>query len=206
MSETIIKLQSNKEDAQLCIQDAGDILYKKISIQELLKIVSSYDTRKSNIELKPITLLHKDIIAKEENYVVIKQDGHKKIVNFKDKSYRINFPNAIYIMVFNKKKIISIYSYCYKEYRGLDTKLFEYAMPNELYGNKICLGTANLTIDDNDYVAALERVIFAEYTHTTFSGISGFTDTLRYFEYLSTNEFPYKLLKSLNKTLRTIKF
>ena len=79
-------------------------------------------------------------------------------------------------------------------------------MPNELYGNKICLGTANLTIDDNDYVAALERVIFAEYTHTTFSGISGFTDTLRYFEYLSKNEFPYKLLKSLNKTLRTIKF
>lgn len=116
-------------------------------------------------------------------------------------AYKINFPNAIYIIEISGAKIRGIECYAYKEYRGEETELYEYPMPNELSGNHMCIGNADRIIEDNDIVGALEKIIFAPYSHTTFSGMNGFSNTQKYFEYLEKNEFPYKLMKSLRKKL-----
>lgn len=117
------------------------------------------------------------------------------------KSYKINFPNAIYIIKFSNNKVNDIYAYSYAEYLGSETQLYEYPMPNELSGNKICMGSAKREIVEGNYVEALERIIATSYTHRNFSGIKGFSSSEKWFEYLSKNEFPYKLMRSLNKKL-----
>ena len=154
---------------------------------------------------KKIKLLDRQIIAIGNNYVVINQPGHKKIVTLRyddfSKSYKINFPNSIYIIKFSNNKINDIYAYSYAEYLGSETKLYEYPMPNELSGNKICIGSAKREIVEGNYVEALERIIATSYTHRNFSGIKGFSNSKKWFEYLSKNEFPYKLMRSLNKKL-----
>ena len=120
------------------------------------------------------------------------------------KSYKINFPNAIYIIKFSNNKVNDIYAYSYAEYLGSETQLYEYPMPNELSGNKICMGSAKREIIDSNYIEALERIIATSYTHRTFSGIKGFSNSEKWFEYLSKNKFPYKLMRSLNKKLKDI--
>ena len=74
-------------------------------------------------------------------------------------------------------------------------------MPNELSGNKICIGSAKREIVDSNYIEALERIIATSYTHRHFSGVKGFSDSKKWFDYLSKKQFPYKLMRSLNKKL-----
>ena len=163
-----------------------------------------------NAPTKNIVLLNPQIIAIDEHYAVIKQEGKKRIVNYAESSsgkmlvYNINFPNAIYIVYFNHEKVGSIECYAYKEYKAEETELYEYPMPNELSGNKMCIGNAERKINDKDIVGALERIIFTPYSHSTFSGMNGFSITKTYFEYLESNEFPYKLMKPLNKKLKDV--
>lgn len=207
MSEMVVRFNSKSvADAEICIKKGNDFIFKKLSFKKLLEILNAQlrDERKA----EKIKLLDRQIIALGSNYVVINQPGHKKIVTLKfddfSKSYKINFPNAIYIIKFRNNKISDIYAYSYVNYSGLETQLYEYPLPNELSGNKICLGSSKRDIIDDNYIEALERIIATSYTHRTFSGIKGFSSSEKWFEYLSKNEFPYKLMRSLNKKLEDI--
>ena len=154
--------------------------------------------------------MNQQIIAIDEHYAVIKQEGKKRIVNYAENSsgkmlvYNINFPNAIYIVYFTHERVGSIECYAYKEYKAEETELYEYPMPNELSGNKMCIGNAERKINDKDIVGALERIIFTPYSHSTFSGMNGFSITKTYFEYLESNDLPYTLMKPLNKKIKAV--
>lgn len=83
--------------------------------------------------------------------------------------------------------------------------MYEYAMPNMLTGNAMCMGSADKRIVDGDIEAALNKIIATPYSHGNFDGIKGFSTTVSYFEYLEDNPFPYKLLRKLNRKLRDVK-
>lgn len=204
MSEMVVRFNSRSEaDAEICIKKGCDFTFKKVSLKKILEILNTQLKVESKGE--KIKLLDRQIIAIGNNYVVINQPGHKKIVTLRyddfSKSYKINFPNSIYIIKFSNNKVNDIYAYSYVEYLGTETQLFEYPLPNELLGNEICIGSAKRDIIDDNYIEALERIIATSYTHRTFSGIKGFSSSEKWFEYLSKNDFPYKLMRSLNKKL-----
>lgn len=203
MSQLIVKFDNQREDVQLCSKVNDEIIFKNVSMEALMDLLIKNFTTEGQSE--EIRLLDEQIIAKEKRYVAIKQPECKKIVFFEGKgSYKINFPNSIYIILFHVDKIKKIKAFAYKEYKGEDTELYEYPMPNMLGDNEICMGNSIKKIRDNDYVGALERVIATQYTHMHFSGIKGFSNSIKWFEYLEKNPFPYKLLKPLNYTLEKV--
>lgn len=205
MTQIIVKFDSNNKDVQICSKSNGEVIFKNISLNKLMDLLIQ-EGMKYDDEKKDMVLLDHQIIGVGRNYVVINQPECRKIVTYIDTgSYRINFPNAIYIMHFYGNKIQDIQAFSYIEYKGLDTNLYEYPMPNELSGNKICMGSADRKIVNQDYTDALERIIATQYTHSHFSGVKGFSDTVKWFEYLQKNKFPYKLLRKLNMQLKDIR-
>ena len=207
MSQAIIRLDSANEDAELVVQTSGKVLFKKLSFETLRRIVDHYCPKNHTKKQKNIFIFDETYIGCGDDYVVINQPGCKKYVTLLGKSYKISFPNSIYIVKTNDEKntIIEIVAFSYVEFKGKDTELYEYPMPNELGGNRICMGTADKKIVDGDYVGALERIIATEYTHDTFTGIKGFSVSGNWFDYLSSNEFPYKLMRKLNRKLKDVK-
>lgn len=203
MSQMVVRFDSNNRDAEICIKKRNEIFFKNVSVKSLISTLENNGYTEGASER--ISLLDEQIIATGMRYVVIKQPEHKRIITLFDKSYKINFPNAIYIVKHDDSKIKKITAFSYTEYKGLETKLYEYPMPNELTENTICMGSAKKEIFNNDYVAALNRVIATPYSHVNFSGIKGFTNSKKWFEYLQKNEFPYKLMRPLNKKLKDIR-
>lgn len=203
MNEMIARFSSKSLDVEICTKKGKEILFKKISLEKFIKLAGEF-VRKN--EKRTINVLDEQIIAIDTDYVVINQREQKKIVTLEKKgSYNIIFPNAIYIMEFSNNKINKIKAFAYKKYEKNETELFEYPLPNELYGNQICLGTAKKEIENRDYINALERIIATPYTHYSFSGIKGFSNSEKWFKYLEKNNFPYELLRPLNLTLKDIK-
>ena len=214
MTELIARITSESNTVEVAFKEhnRNEPLFKKIETQEFCKIIrKSFERKAENtVPTKNIVLLSPQIIAVDEHFAVIRQEGKKRIVNYAEGNsgkmlvYNINFPNAIYIVYFSHERVGSIECYSYKEYKAEETELYEYPMPNELSGNKMCIGNAERKIVDKDVVGALERIIFTPYSHSTFSGMNGFSMTKTYFEYLEDNEFPYKLMKPLNNKLKDV--
>jgi len=211
--ELVIKVNVTADEVETCSKDNdGNIIFKKITKDWLLKCVSNFCDDSTKTKVKNIRLLDPQVIALNDSHVVIKQPGDKKIVSLviddKTYTYKINFPNAIYIISYSTKgidkKIDRIEAYSYKKYNEEKTDLFEYPLPNELRSNEICMGSAPKDIINDDFIGALERVIFTTYTHITFSGVRGFTKSKLWFEHLEKNEFPYKLLKPLKQKLGNV--
>ena len=201
MKEVIIRLRNTDKDAELCIQKKQKILFKKISKDKLLSIVSTF--AKDSRENEKIKIFGNHVIGAGDNYVVIKQPEHKMYVTYKNRSYKINFPNSIYVVTYEEDRVNDILCFCYKKYEGGDTELYDYAMPNMLGANRMCKGTADRSIK-GDIEDALNKIIATPYSHGTFDGIKGFTSTIAYFEYLEVIPFPYKLLRKLNMRLRDV--
>lgn len=212
MMEMVARINSESTVVEVAFKDdlRSEPSFKKIEKKEFCKIIRESFEEKEEIK-KNLQLIDPQIIAIDEYFAVIKQEGKKKIVNHAENGrnsnihvYNIHFPNAIYIVHISEKKVRKIECYSYKEYMGEETELYEYPMPNELIRNEMCIGSAERKIVDNDIVGALERIIFTPYSHDTFSGMNGFSKTKTYFEYLETNEFPYKLMKPLNLKLKDV--
>lgn len=214
MKELIARISDTNEDVEIAVKEGNsEPLFKRVMCTEFIDIVNRNFNLHTKISRKNLKLLDPQIIALNEHFVVIRQEEHKKIVTYLNTlatyeseilTYKINFPNAIYIVEMNDRKIRGIECYAYKEFKGENTQLFEYPMPNELSGNRMCIGNADRTIKDGNVVEALERIVFTPYSHTTFSGMNGFSQTKAYFEYLEKNEFPYKMMKSLRKKLKDV--
>lgn len=210
MNEIIARISSENDYVEIASKsDNEEATFKKIDGQAFANIVNETLVKYKEVPIKKdIRLLDPQIIAVDEHYVVVRQEGRKRIVNYNGSGqmhvYNISFPNAVYIINFVDEKIMKIECFSYIEYEAEETALYEYPLPNELYGNSMCMGNADRKIHDGDVIGALERIIFTPYTHQTFSGMNGFSRTKSYFEYLENNEFPYKLMRSLNKKLSDV--
>lgn len=209
MKELIIKVTDSSDDAEVLTYDAatGRWYFKKTEVKNVLEAIES--TIRENEKSKEGTreklrLLHPDIIAINKNGVAIRQEGKRKIVTYGERAFNINFPNAIYIIHFERNKVLEIKAFTYKTWKGENTKLFSYAMPNMLGANRICIGSAPTKIEGEDYVKALENIIFTRYSHNWVDGIKSFRDTIPYFEYLEKNDFPYDLIFDLKKELKEV--
>lgn len=206
MNEMIIRINDNNPDVEISYKKYEDFpKFKKIEKNKFLELLNN-EFSKNVQHKKNLKLLDPSIIAMDEYYVLVNQPGHKKIVVYLNdrkqaKTYKINFPNSLYIIERNKSIVRSIECYSYKTFQSEKTELYQYPMPNELTGNKMCIGTADRKIINNNIIEALERIIFTPYSHSTFSGMNGFSKTETYFEYLEKNEFPYKMMKPLKKKL-----
>ncbi len=204
MREVIIRLNNKKTDAELCIKQDKRITFKMLSKEELVRLFNEFFIKDPRSKEK-IKLFSKNTIGSGIDYVVIKQPEHMQYVTYNNHSYKINFPNAVYVVHYDNKIVNSILCYCYKSYKGGDTELYEYAMPNMLTRNEMCMGSADRRIIDDDIEGALNKIIATPYSHGNFDGIKGFSTTVSYFEYLEAHPFPYKLLRKLNKKLRDVK-
>lgn len=207
MNELIARISSLNDYVEIAQKENEEApVFKKIDKEKFIEIVNSTFYSNNNYH-KNLKLLDPQIIAIDEHYAVIKQEGKKRIINYNDGKenhvYKINFPNAIYIVEF-EKVVRSIECYAYIEYAGEETQLYEYPMPNELMGNKMCMGSADKSIKEGNIVEALERIIFTPYSHASFSGMNGFSKTKVYFNYLEKNEFPYKMMRPLKKKLKDV--
>lgn len=202
----IIRLSEANEDAEILeVNKVTDQEYfASISLRMLLKKINEYLQRPYKQDRVKPTLLDKSIIAASSDFesIMINQPEHVRIVVYQEKAYKIHFPNALYIMYKNANTVNGIKAFAYKQFEGLETQLYRYPMPNMLGGNMICIGSAPCKIKDNDYVAALENIIFTQYTHSTVNNMKSFKNTVDYFRYLEKNAFPYNLLISDNKVLK----
>lgn len=209
MKEIIARISSEHDYVEIACKDSrNEATFKKMSADQYVRIVNDTLKKDKGNYAKRLKILNPQIIAIDEHYAVIKQPESKKIVTYsagdKIETYKINFPNAIYIVQIYNEKIERIECYAYKSYKGEETELFEYPMPNELTQNLMCIGTADRAIKDGNIIEALERIIFTPYSHSTFSGMNGFSNTVKYFEYLEKNKFPYKFMKPLRKKLKDV--
>lgn len=202
MREVIMRFSCVHPDVELCMKRNKKIIFKKLSIDEVMMLINQCASQ--TIFSNKINLLSQNVIGMGAGYTVIKQEEHIQYVTFNKTTYKINFPNSIYVVKHDGKKIKSIQNYCYKEYKGGNTELYDYAMPNVLSGNMLCIGTADRAIRNHDVEEALNKIIATPYSHNTFNGINGFSSTIKYFEYLEDNPFPYKLLKKLNRKLKDV--
>lgn len=202
----IIRLTDVSEDAEILQMNklTNQEYFASVSMQKVAEKIVEF-TSSPYADNKPMpTFLDKSIIAVSENLssIMINQPEHIRIVTYKQKAYKINFPNAIYIMYQHANKVTGIAAFTYKQYKGIDTELYRYPMPNMLGGNMICIGTAPKDIKNLDFTQALEAIIHTQYTHNEVNDIKSFSSTHEYFDYLTKNEFPYHLLIELNKKLK----
>lgn len=213
MSQMIIRLNEATDEIEIAEKnEAGNYKFKKMQPDKFVKEINKIYEKYYHFDSlnRDINLFEEGVIAANESFVVVKQPGCKKMVSFSKtdqdlKFYNINFPNSLYIIHHeNFKKIKNIECYAYIEYIGENTKLFEYPMPNELVRNRMCIGNVDRSIKNKKIVEALNRIIYAPYSHSTFQGVSGFSQTEKFFEYLENNEFPYHLIRSLNAKLSSL--
>ena len=189
MKQLIVRINDLNSDAEILEYDnaRNREYFSAIQIDDLIEKLETFaENRDQKNRKRDIVLYSDQIIGIGNNCVVIMQKEH---------------PNSIYIMTYKTNNVDSIYAYCYKEFKGQDTELYKYAMPNMLTENRICMGSAPRKIEKRDYVKALEKIIFTQYTHGHTDNIKSFKDTKKYFEYLSAHGFPYDLLIKFNKTL-----
>lgn len=205
MRQIILRVTDSSDDAEMLTFDAvtNREYFKTVSLTEVFKAIKNVVKDRVNTREK-LHLLHPEIIALNKNRVMIKQSERKRIVTYEDKAFHIHFPNSVYIMYFDEKKISNIEAYTYLAWNEESTQLYAYPFPNMLSGNRVCIGSAPREIQDQNYVHALENVIFTRYSHRTVDNIKSFKDTIKYFEYLEKNDFPYELLIDLKKELREV--
>lgn len=206
MKQLISRIIANKNTVELLTSEGNKEYFKEFELKEYLEIIkcfcSSFETFSN--KKSDVILFDNNFIGVGQFCKIIKQDEHKRIVTYKNKSYKISFPNAIYFVYHDDIKINGIDAYCYIDFKGAKTKLYKYPFPNMLTGNRICLGSAPKELTDRNYIEALENIIFTQYTHANVDNIKSFKDTDLYFTYLEKNEFPYDLLIPIKNTLQGV--
>ncbi len=197
MKEMIIRIQSDRDDADILIKSGDSEIFKKIRSATLVKKLIQYFQKENENEI--LRYIPPGIVALSENCQAILEPEEKRIITYDNRAYNIHFPNALYLVKSQGNKIVSIEAYSYKNWDGLKTKLYKYPMPNMLGGNMICLGSAPRQIKDNDYKRALDLIIYTQYSHAYVNNIKSFKNTTDYFSYLEKNPFPYDLLMDAKK-------
>lgn len=132
MREAIIRLNNKKDDAELCIKQNEKITFKMLSKEELVKLFNDFFIKDQH-EKANIKLFSENTIGAGIDYTVIKQPEHMQYVTYNNHSYKVNFPNAIYIVRYDNKIIATPYSHSnFDGIKGFSTTVsyFEYLEEN----------------------------------------------------------------------------
>ncbi len=184
---------------------------KLISFNTLLHILKSYDKR---VEDRVIVHHYNkfesddDIVAytkttTDETYILNIKEQYIRTF-YKNKYYKIIHPKCFIKIIVKNDKVGSMYIYPYKDFKALETEVFDNPFPNIYTNNKTCMGSADRSLLDSKTQTILS-IIETAYTdaNTRFKG-KKLKDTTRAFRYLTKNPFPYDKLTSSKKTLGSI--
>lgn len=212
MKEMIVKITNQSLDVEILVNDLikKEIVEKKLSAEKFLEILSDEMNGDKNARPIKIKFIEPEVIGfgtsgdgSREVYI-INQKEHKRYVTYSvgecNRAYSIHFPSSIYKVFVKNHRIERIEAYMYTDFRGMNTHLYQYAMSNMLTGNSICLGNAEKMVEGS-VVEALEKIIYAPYSHSFPNNVKGFKTTVSYFEYLSANSIDVKYLYDAKKTL-----
>lgn len=205
MSQMIIRITDSINDVDVLLSDKKGNKFKSMSYKKLADLFIKRAIKEKNAYDKPILFSDPRILSRTQTSYLINQPEHQRIVTYSvtGKAYKINFPNALYIVNYIGNKIETIKAYAYSEYKGPETELFKMPMPNMLHGNYICLGNAPREIDGN-IMQALENVIYTQYSHSNVNDAKGFKDTEEYFKFLENNKLDVKYMVPLKMKLKDI--
>ncbi len=204
MNTMVLKVCDASQDVEVLYQEENrPVIEKVVNIQQAIKELNAMLGYEQQYELDFTD--GKYLYVKETErkaYYVYLMEEQKIKCTYDDKGYSLSHPNSIFIIIVNKltKNFTSISAYCFKEFEGRNTILFEYPFPNMLAGNRVCTGTVR-----NAFVDAKQTimdVLEANYTHSETHFLNhSFKNTKVAFEYLSSNPFPYQELLPLNYNL-----
>jgi len=182
------------ERKMLTPEDLVDLLKTYIK-NEKEKVVINIDALKDNI------LFYTGTNKKE--VVIMNMPGRMIRTFYQSKYYKINHPNSIIKINVENQQIREMWVYAYKEFCGLETELFKNPMPNVYTSESVCIGTIDRKCVD--YLQDSIRIMEGSYTHTT-TGLKGeLTSTVKMFEYLKNNPFPYDQLVDAKLKLKDIR-
>lgn len=206
--EAIFRLCPNCPDVEVLVNDgiAQQFTEKKLSIAALIQILKQHES--SEDKGKPKIIYDSRILLQIDDYILINQPEHRRYITYSvendTRSFSILFPNSIYLIKKENNQIISIEAYMYLLWEKEYTQLYHYAMPNMLAENKICIGLAPRLIENNNYIQALENIIYSPYSHAQLNNVKGFSNTVQYFQYLENHSIRKENLFSAKKTLKYI--
>lgn len=210
MSQIIIRVLDSSEDIEIYQEEDTKAVFEKIIsrtdlIEALQDAVLPYKKNRIRIDLMDEYDKNTIYIEQAESSKVIYYNFEERMIKcqYNGKGYNIIHPNTIFIIYVDNNRVNSIKAICYKTFAGKKTVLFKYPLPNQLGQDSMCLGTV-----ENSYTTPLNAIlnaIEANYTHHWTGFVdSKFKDTKALFEYLSSNPFPYDLLKSESCVLEDI--
>ena len=194
MTQMIARIDSNESDVDILFVEDNEEIWKTVSAKVFMDEIDRICTAASPSIAKP-RWIDDSILAISNTSALIRQKGHRRIVIYAGKAYEINFPNAIYLIHCSSSAIRRVNSYTYFDWLGKDTLLYNMPMPNMTGSESMCLGTADRHIEDGNILAALERIMHAEYTHDHVDNLKDRMSTLRWFEYLSKNRLKKHMLR-----------
>lgn len=195
MTQLICRFSTRNSDVELLRVENQKEIWKSVSVDELIRKIEKYrNKRRSSITDKP-RLINVEILALSENQVIYRQPEHRRIVTYQGQAYTINFPHAIYHVKYVAKKIESISMYTYFRYRGIETKLYKFPMPNMTMSENMCIGTADRKIN-TDVFETVESIVDSQYMHDSVDNLRKKMSTIKWFRYLKNNHLQRSDLQS----------
>ena len=194
MSQLICRISSTNPDVEILSVDREKEIWKSVSVDTFVRKVEKYAYKKDKHSKDKPKLVNVKILALSENQVIYRQPEHRRIVTYQGQAYTINFPHAIYHVKYVAKKIESISMYTYFRYKGIETELYRFPMPNMTMSERMCIGTADRNIK-NDVFETVESIVDSQYTHDSVDNLKNTTSTIKWFRYLAENHLRRSDLK-----------
>lgn len=195
MSQLICRISNTNPDVEILKVDHRKEIWKSVSVDTFVREIEKYTYRKEKYPKEKPKLVHVEILAISPNQVIYRQPEHRRIVTYAGKVYTINFPNAIYHVRYTSEKVTSISVYAYMQYRGIETKLYKFPMPNMTMSENMCIGTADRKIK-TDVFETVESIVDSQYTHDSVDNLRKKMSTIKWFRYLKNNHLRRSDLQS----------
>lgn len=186
MSQLICRISNTNPDVEILKVDHRKEIWKSVSVDTFVREIEKYTYRKEKYPKEKPKLVNVEILAISPNQVIYRQPEHRRIVIYAGKAYTINFPNAIYHVKYTSEKVTSISVYAYMQYRGIETKLYKFPMPNMTMSENMCIGTADRKIN-TDVFETVESIVDSQYTHDSVDNLRKKMSTIKWFRYLKNN-------------------
>lgn len=194
MSQLICRISNKNPDVEILKVDHGKEIWKSVSVNTFVRKIEKYAYKKDKHSKDKPKLVNVEILAISTNQVIYRQPEHRRIVTYAGKAYTINFPNAIYHVRYTSEKVTSISMYTYFRYKGIETELYRFPMPNMTMSERMCIGTADRNIK-NDVFETVESIVDSQYTHDSVDNLKNTTSTIKWFRYLAENHLRRSDLK-----------
>ena len=194
MSQLICRISSTNPDVEILSVDREKEIWKSVSVDTFVRKIEKYAYKKDKHSKDKPKLVNVEILAISPNQVIYRQPEHRRIVTYQGQAYTINFPHAIYYVKYVAKKIESISMYTYFRYKGIETELYRFPMPNMTMSERMCIGTADRKIK-TDVFETVESIVDSQYTHDSVDNLKKTMSTIKWFRYLKNNHLQRSDLK-----------